>query len=211
MHELKKRTFHLLTYSRPDSIISDQFREIRSNIQFLRDMKKKSILLITSPEDGEGKSTIAANLAISMAQQNEKVLLIDANLRRPVLHHIFKVSNRIGLSNILKGLCSIEQAICQTDIKHLDIILSGPEVFNPAEILKTNVLNKLLNELDHQYDIVLIDSPSVLQTTETRVMANQCEGVVIVLRQGKTDTEKALKTKQILDLANAKLVGAILN
>ncbi|WP_066186657.1 CpsD/CapB family tyrosine-protein kinase [Gracilibacillus timonensis] len=202
---------HLLTYSYPDSVIADQFREIRSNIQFLREKKNHSILLITSPEERTGKSTMAANLAVSLSQQNEKVLLIDANLRTPIMHSLFNLSNENGLSNVLRGLSTVKEAIRHTDIHQLDIITAGPEVFNPAEILESHAMKKLLDELDHPYDIVLIDSPSVLQTTETRVIANQCEGVVLVLKQGKTEIEKAIKTKQVLDLANANLIGAILN
>lgn len=211
IHNYNINKLHLLAYSNPDSTISDQFRAIRSNIQFLREKKKNSILLITSPEDGEGKSTATANLAVSMARQNEKVLLIDANLRSPILHTTFRMPNSNGLSNILKGLSKLEETIYRTDVPHLDIITAGPEVFNPAEVLESNAMKKLLSKLDSQYDMVLIDSPSVLQTTETRVIANQCEGVVLVLKRGKTETEKAVKTKRVLDLANANLIGAILN
>ncbi|WP_241558927.1 CpsD/CapB family tyrosine-protein kinase [Oceanobacillus halophilus] len=201
----------LVTYANSESIIADQFRAIRANIRFLRDEKKDAIFLVTSPGDGEGKSTISANLAVSMAQQKERVLLIDANLRAPIMHTIFKVANKVGLSNLLKGISTINQTITPTDINNLDLLTSGPEVFNPTEILGSQSMSELLNELGSRYDIVLIDSPSVLKTTETRVLANQCQGVVLVINRGKTEVEKAIKSKRVLHLAHANLIGVIMN
>ncbi|WP_246001285.1 CpsD/CapB family tyrosine-protein kinase [Oceanobacillus piezotolerans] len=211
MLKSKAKKIQLVTYFHADSHISDQFREIRENIRFLRDKNKNAIFLITSPENGEGKSTTAANLAVSMAQQKEKVLLIDANLRAPSLHTIFKVPNQSGLSNLLKGISNIDESIYPTDVHHLDILTSGPEVFNPTEILGGQMMTDLLKELGSMYDVILIDAPSVLKTTETRVLANQCQGVILLLQKGKTEMDKAVKTKRLLDLAHANLIGVILN
>ncbi|RDW20398.1 CpsD/CapB family tyrosine-protein kinase [Oceanobacillus chungangensis] len=205
------RKAHLITYSNADSLISDQFRTIRTNIKFLMDEKKNSVFLITSPGIGEGKSTTAANLAVSIAQQKDKVLLIDANLREPIIQDIFKISNETGLTNVLEGSTLLKQAISRTDIKNLDVLTSGSSVLNPTEILGGDAMMNLLNEASAQYNVVLIDSPTILSSTETRVIANQCEGVVLVLEHGKTEIETAIESKRILELAHANLLGVIIN
>ena len=206
---LKKR--NLVTYSYPDSLISDQFRTIRTNIQFLSKERKNRIFLLTSTGLREGKSTVTANLAISMAQQKERVLLIDANLREPIIHTIFKIPNGVGLTNLLMEQATLEEMVFKTEIGNLAILTSGSTSTNPAELLGNDRMSELMDEVANSYDIVLIDSPSVLHFTETRVLANQCDGVVLILNRGKTKPEKAIEAKRILELANAKLVGAIVN
>lgn len=208
---LKKR--HLITYSNADSIISDQFRTIRTNIKFLKGEKQYRVFLITSPGRGEGKSTTTANLAVSMAQQKEKVLLIDANLREPTIHTIFKVSNEVGLTNVLTGKAMLNDVIDQTGIGKLAVMTSGQMLNNrnPAELMGSDVMTNILNDVSQTYDIVLIDSPTVLRSTETRVLANQCDGVVLVLNRGKTVLEKAEEARKVLELSQATLVGAIIN
>jgi capsular exopolysaccharide synthesis family protein len=205
---MKKR--HLVTYTQPESLISEQFREIRTNMKFINNSENK-IFLITSPKNGEGKSTTISNLAVSIANQKEKTLIIDANLRDPLIHSIFKIPNEIGLTNVLTGNATLEEAIYKTEITRLEVLTSGSTAFNPAELLETKRMKELLKSLAASYDIVLIDAPSVLKSTETRVLANQCDGVVLVVNRGKTEIEKAIETKKVLELAQAKIVGAILN
>jgi capsular exopolysaccharide synthesis family protein len=206
---VKKR--HLVTYSNPDSKISDQFRTIRSNLQFLTEETNNRTFVITSTNKSEGKSTSTANLAVSMAQQSEKVLLIDASLREPIIHTIFKIPNELGLTDILSGKISFENTVQRTEIGKLDILTSGSYSSKPAELLGSEEMATLLQMAAASYDIVLIDSPSVLEYTETRVLANQCDGVVVVINRGKTALEKAVEAKRVLELAQANLVGAIIN
>ena len=205
---MKKR--NLVTYTQPESLISEQFREIRTNMKFINNNDNK-IFLITSSENGEGKSTTISNLAVSIAQQKEKTLIIDANLREPLIHSIFKIPNEIGLTHVLTGNATLEEAIYQTEINRLEVLTSGSTAFNPAELLETKRMKELLKSIAEKYDIVLIDAPAVLKSTETRVLANQCDGVVLVVSSGKTEIEKAIETKKVLELAQAKIVGAILN
>lgn len=209
LKKLKKR--YLVTLSHPDSFISDQFRMIRTNINFLTEEKKKSYFLVTSTDNGEGKSTITANLAVSMAQQKEKVLLIDANLRDSTIHKIFKIENNIGLTNLLTKQVNLEEAVTQTDIGNLDILTSGTISYNPVEILANEQVKDLFKIIVDTYDIVLFDSPSILDFTESRVLANHCDGVVLVVNRGKTEIEKTIEARRVLDLANGKIVGAIIN
>ncbi|MEN1970017.1 CpsD/CapB family tyrosine-protein kinase [Lentibacillus sp. N15] len=202
---------HLVTYSNPDSVVSDEFRAIRTNINFLTEERRNRTFIITSPEIGEGKSTITANLAVSMAQQKERILLIDANLRGPVIHDIFKIPNEVGLTDILSGKVHMESAVQKASIRHLEVLTSGAITANPAEILGNVYMNDLLTSVAATYDVVLIDSPPVLTSTETRVLANQCDGVIIVLKRGKTELEKTTEASRVLKLARAKLVGSIMN
>jgi len=206
---VKKR--FLVTFTHPDSMISDQFRMIRTNINFLTEEKKQRNILITSTENGEGKSTITANLAVSMAQQKEKVLLIDANLRDSNIHKIFKIENNAGLTNVLTKQVSLEEAVIQSGIGNLDILPSGSVSFNPVEILANETVKDLLKILVNTYDIVLVDSPSILEFTESRVLANHCDGVVLVVNRGRTETDNLIEARRVLDLAHGNLVGAIFN
>ncbi|PAV31561.1 tyrosine protein kinase [Virgibacillus profundi] len=209
-HALKKR--HLVTYSNPDSIISDQFRTIRTNITFLTAENQNKVILVTSPGKREGKSTTTANLAVSMAGQKERVLLIDASIREPAIHRIFKVQNETGLTDVLTYKATLEEVICKPGIGKLDILPSGStSSHNPAELLGSDTMENLLTEVTKEYDIVLIDSPTVLKSTETRVLANQCDGVVLVVSRGKTSIEKAVEARKILALSKSKLVGTIMN
>lgn len=202
---------NLITYTNPGSNIAEQFRNIRTNIHFATSGKKNIKILFTSPCIGEGKSTNLANLAISLIQQKEKVLIIDANLRGPVLHTIFKVNNSSGLTNVLSGQTTFDEAVNHTGIGRLDILTSGPIPLNPAEELGSHMMSILLKNITPFYDYILIDSSSILEVTDANILANLCDGVILVLKRGKTQIEKALVTKRLLEFAKAHIVGVILN
>lgn len=201
---------NLIVYSNPDSIIAEQFRTLRTNVHFLNG-GKKSILLLTSPSSSEGKSTAAGNLAVSMAQQKEKVLLIDANLRDPHIHFIFKIPNEKGLADVLSGYENLQDAVYQTEIGKLAILTSGHLNANPAELLGSDSMEKLFQQALEDYDVILIDSPSVLEVTDTKLLANKSDGVILVIGEGKTAIEKATEAKKALEFAKAKIYGVILN
>ncbi|MCK1993399.1 CpsD/CapB family tyrosine-protein kinase [Peribacillus muralis] len=207
--KLKKR--NLVAYSSPDSLISEQYRTIRTNIKFSSVSKKRNIIMITSPTSAEGKSTTAANLAVSMAQNKEKVLLIDANLRNPAIHSIFKVPNKSGLTNILSGLSTLENTLFRTGMGELDVLTSGPIPFNPGEIIGLPAMQEFLIQCEENYDIILIDSPSILEVTDTKILADYCHGIILVFNSGKTEIKKALATKRILQFVEDKIIGVVLN
>lgn len=201
----------LITFSSSDSMTSDQFRMIRTNIGFLPGEKENKVFLITSPSNKEGKSTTVANLAVSMAQQNEKVLLIDANLKNPAIHHLFDIPCQVGLTDILSNQKRFDEVVCPTGIGELDILGSGTTLSNPAELLGSETMTYLLNLVSRIYSVVLIDAPSVLKTTETHILANQCDGVILVLQRGKTRLDKILEARRTLELAHGNLIGSIIN
>ena len=206
---IKRR--NLITLSNANSVISDQFRTIRTNLRFLANEKKERVFLISSPGIGEGKSTMTANLAVSLAQQKDKVLLIDANLRSPIIDQIFKIPNEFGLTDVLNYKLSLQEAVYHSKVGRLEILTSGLPATNPAELLGSEMMIALLKNVAKTYDIVLIDSPSVLTSTETRMLANISDGVVLVLNKGKTELENAARARRVLELAHANLLGAIIN
>ncbi|MGX2961394.1 CpsD/CapB family tyrosine-protein kinase [Peribacillus sp. JNUCC 23] len=205
----KKR--NLIAYTNPDSIIAERYRTIITNMKFSTSDQNSRTFLITSPSMGEGKSTSAANLAVSIALQKKSVLLIDANLRNPGIHSIFKVSNTNGVTDIVNGKITIEDAIVNTGIGGLDLLTSGTIPPNPVELLGSQMMDQLIKRAAKSYDIVLIDSTSVLEVTDTKLLAYICDGVILVIARGKTTYEEALEAKKILGFAKAKFIGAILN
>ncbi|MGI8384805.1 CpsD/CapB family tyrosine-protein kinase [Robertmurraya sp. P23] len=207
--KIKKR--NLITYSNPESIISEQFRTIRTNIHFLNEAKKNNLLVVSSPGQSEGKSTIISNIAISVAQQKEKVLLIDGNLRNPSIHQLFKVTNEVGLTDILSEKTPFCEAITKCNIDNLDLLTSGPIPLDPAELLESEKMKELLSHIKPLYDLILVDSPSVLEVTDTKVLANLCDGVILVVQKATTKLEAAQESKKVLEFAKAPLVGVIVN
>ncbi len=202
---------HFVSYTNPNSEIAEQFRTIRTNIQFSSIDHKHKTLIITSPSSCEGKTTSAINLAISISQQGEKVLLIDANLRKPKLHISFNLKDSYGLTDVLMGRQPLEEAIFQTQIGRLDLLPSGIIPPDPTEIIGSNAMRYFLNDIKEEYDTVIFDCPPVLETTDTKLLAGQCDGVIMVLKSGKTDREKAVEANRLLRLVRAKVLGVILN
>jgi capsular exopolysaccharide synthesis family protein len=207
----KYRRWNLITYLKQDSKVSEQFRTIRANIKFLSENKEKKIFVVTSPSFGEGKSAIIANLAASIAQQDGKVLLIDVNLKNPVIHEIFKLRNEQGLIDFLTYRVRYEDCIQKSTIKNLSILTIGSNLGNSSDLLSNEKMVELLKLVSKDYDIVLLDSSPVLEATETRLLANQCDGVILVVHRGKTKMEKVFESKRLLDLAHANILGAIIN
>jgi capsular exopolysaccharide synthesis family protein len=209
--QITDRKKNLLCYFNPDSVIAEQYRSIRANIHFSCSSQIIRTLLITSPNDGEGKSTTSVNLAVSMAQQNERVLLIDANLRSASVHTTFKSDNTIGFSSVLKGTATLDDAIYKTEIGRLDILPSGPIPTIQSEFLASERLDEILTKALEIYDYVLLDSPSILDVADTKILANICDGVILVLNPGKTKLKETIESKKVLEFANSKIVGVILN
>jgi len=205
---LKRR---LLAHNSPKDPVAEQYRTIRTNIQFSgADQEIKSIVL-TSTGPGEGKSTTASNLATVYAQQGLRVLLIDADLRKPTAHYTFRVENHVGLTNVLTKQSKLEQAVQGTEVPELFLLTSGPIPPNPAELLASNNMMELLKEMKEEFDMIVFDTPPVLAVADAQILANQVDGSILVVSSGKTDKEAALKAKELLLKANAKVLGAVLN
>ncbi|HDR7448538.1 MULTISPECIES: CpsD/CapB family tyrosine-protein kinase [Bacillus] len=201
----------IIAYTAPRSKISEQYRSLRTNLQLSSSINKSRTIVITSPRYGEGKSTITVNLAVSIAQKGEKVLIVDANLRKPTIQEMFGVENTVGLTDILNGKTNLEGAVKKTEMERLDILTSGPVPFNPSEVLGSGEMDMLIQKAMERYDIILFDSSPVLEVTDTSVLVDKCEGVLLVIRYNRTVSEDALETKRALSFTKSRILGAILN
>lgn len=201
----------LSAYLNPAGEIAEQFRTIRNNIQYAASRKPVRSLLVTSPSEGEGKSTAAVNLAISMAKKGDRVLLVDANFRNPMLHKIFQAQMSPGLSNLLAGQLDFKSAVHATEIEGLYLLTSGQRQVNSTDLLDSREMAELLETAAASYDRVVLDCPPVLTAPDTNALVHQCDGVVLLFQCGKTTHGKALEAKQSLSFAGANIVGAILN
>lgn len=202
---------HLITKLNPKSPISEQYRTIRTNIQFASVDDEIESLIVTSSGPGEGKSMTTANLAVVYAQQGKNVLLIDADLRKPTVHYTFRLDNLRGLSNVLVGEHQLHEVINESDVPNLDVISCGPIPPNPAELLASRKMAQLLEEAKMTYDIVIFDTPPVLAVTDAQILANLVDGSLLVVRSNHTEIESATKAKEALEPAKAKLLGTVLN
>ncbi|WP_144554607.1 CpsD/CapB family tyrosine-protein kinase [Bacillus sp. X1(2014)] len=206
-----KKEKSLISYINPKSMISEQYRTIRTNIQFSSLEKAYRTLIITSPGFGEGKTTTTANLGVVMAQQGKKILIVDADLRKPMMHFIFKTENTTGLTNVLIQQTSLQEAIRKTKIEKLDILPSGPIPPNPAELLSSVSMKELMEQALEEYDVILFDSPPVNAVADTQILSNSGDGVVLVVNSGKTKRDSGIKALESLNSAKAKLLGVVLN
>lgn len=201
----------LITYVDPKSPISEQYRTIRTNIEFSSVDAEIQTLMITSPGPAEGKSTTAANLAVVFAQQAKKVLLVDTDLRKPTVHYTFNQNNTYGLTSVLSKQKALSDAVNLTDQPYLSVLTSGPIPPNPAELLGSKAMEQFLEEAKEEYDVVLFDTPPVLAVTDAQILANRCDGTLLVVYSGKTEMEEATKAKDLLTAAKGKLLGMVLN
>lgn len=203
---------YTITSMNPKSPISEQYRTIRTTIEFkMIDQGIKSFL-VTSSEASAGKSTTIANLAITFAQQGKKVLLIDADLRKPTVNLTFKVQNRVGLTNVLMNQSSITDAQQRTRVsENLTIISSGPIPPNPSELLGSIAMKRLIESVTEFFDVILIDTPPLSLVTDAQVLSNYVGGVVIVAQANQTKKDGLLKTKKLLNQVQANILGVVLN
>lgn len=206
-----KKNMYTIAHNNSKSLIAEQYKLIRTNIQFSSVDKEIKSIVVTSPEPHDGKTTTASNLAVVFAQQGKKVLLLDTDLRKPSVHYSFNSSNITGLTSILTNQVNLEDAILQTEIPNLDIITSGPVPPNPSEILNSEKMERILGRLRSEYDYVILDTPPVLIVADPQIVANKCDGVIMVVASGKTAKKSALKAKDLLMNSGTTLLGAILN
>lgn len=201
----------LITVHKPKSPISEQYRTIRTNLEFTAIDGELKTVIITSSTSGEGKSTTASNLAVVYAQQGKRVLLLDCDMRRPTSHFTFRLPNGIGLSTVLAKKSTFDKAINSTRIENLDLLSAGPIPPNPSELLSSKMMDWLLSELKNQYYIIILDAPPLMQVADTRLLSRKVDGVVLVVSCDKSDRHMVVKAKEQLKLADAHILGVVLN
>ncbi|MUT68047.1 CpsD/CapB family tyrosine-protein kinase [Paenibacillus sp. NEAU-GSW1] len=201
----------LVVSNNPDSPVSEAYRTLRTNVIFSSVDKPIKVLMAASAQSGEGKSTVISNLAVAYAQEGKRVLLIDADLRKPSLHKIFSMTNRTGLSNLLSGQCSAAEAVKESYIGKLDVITAGPTPPHPAEMLGSQKMKSYLESVKDEYDMILFDAPPVLAVTDSLIISSLCDGVILVIHAGKVKKAYVRKTKEKLDYVQANIIGAVFN
>ena len=191
--------------------VAESYKSIRTNIMFSLGTSDKKIIAVSSPNPSDGKSTASANIAIAFAQTDSKVLLIDADMRKPVQHKTFKLSNTKGLSTLIVNMSTPEESIKQSVVENLDVLTSGPMPPNPSELLSSEQFAKLMKKLAKEYDYIIIDTPPVNVVSDAMVMTNLVSGVVLVVKHKVTtygDISEALKQ---FEFAGANMLGFVLN
>lgn len=202
----------LITVTQPTSTIAEQFRTVRTNIQFSSVDKDMKIIMATSSGPSEGKSTVITNLAVTYANQGLKVLLIDADMRRPTAHQTFGLSNETGLTNCLtEKNIDIAKAVEETPIENLYVMPAGPTPPNPSELLNTKRMDSLLIAVAEQMDMVIIDTPPLISVTDAQIVATKVDGTILVVRSGVANKGAVVKAKELLDTVHARIIGTILN
>lgn len=207
-----KRSDGLITNLGARSPITEAYRSLRTNLEFMNPDSPARTVLFTSSGPGEGKSTTTANIAISNAQKGKEVLLIDCDLRKPVQHSIFSISNMQGITDLLVDhTVSFNNVIQETKIPNLKIIPCGTLPPNPAELLGSQRMSNLLKELLNHYQLVFIDAPPIISVTDAAILASSLDGVILVVRYGQAERSMVIKAKDQLNKVNAKILGVVLN
>ncbi len=191
------------------TIISDSYKKIRTNILYAMSEKGFPCIAVTSQNKNDGKTTTASNLAITLSMLGKRVLLIDADLRRPSLHSLFRLKNRCGLSTVLTGTSDIYSAICPEVLRDFHVMPSGPVPDNPADILGGANMERLVRMLYKYYDCVIIDTPPLCVANDALLFNSYTSGIVLVIRENKTthtDVKNALLT---ISLGKTNLIGAV--
>ncbi|MDV2626983.1 CpsD/CapB family tyrosine-protein kinase [Lacticaseibacillus rhamnosus] len=208
--ETQKNGVMLVTFAEPKHAVSEQLRTVKTNIEFAgAALDRCQVIMFTSSAMSEGKSTVAANVAVTWAQAGKKVLLVDADLRRPTVHATFRTLNIDGVTTILTGKTTAQEVVEETFVDNLSILTSGPIPPNPAKLLNSKRMGELIDWAREKFDIVVLDAPPVLAVSDVQVLVPKTDGVVVIANMGKTLKSDLKRTVEVLKLADAKVLGAV--
>ncbi|MBQ2742028.1 MAG: CpsD/CapB family tyrosine-protein kinase, partial [Oscillospiraceae bacterium] len=202
---------NLLT-AKSDFFVREAYKALRTNVSFaLAEDTDSHVIIITSSMQGEGKSITAMNLAISYAMTDNKVIVIDCDLRRPKVARLMKMKSKVGLSNLIINPDLYDEAILPTSVKGLDVMLSGDIPPNPSELLGSKRMQQLIAKLKEKYDYIFLDCPPVNMVTDAVVLAPQSDGVLFLVRANHTERGSVIHAIDQLEYAKAKILGFVLN
>lgn len=208
----KRMGGELIVEKYPKNEVSESFRTLRTNLLFNTSNRRFKTVLVTSTDDGEGKSFVAANLAVSLAQANKKVLVVDCDLRHGTQYKLFNVPNTKGLSEYLSGDSRMfDKFVCTTKIKNLSVLPSGAYPANPSELLTLKKNKDLIKSLCENYDIVIFDGTEISGLADTVIMSSYADETIVVVKNASITDEELTATKQSLNQVGAKLTGVVMN
>ncbi|QAA34742.1 tyrosine-protein kinase family protein [Clostridium manihotivorum] len=190
---------------------TEAFSALRANIQYSYLNNSIKSIVVTSSNSGEGKSTVACNLATSFSQSNKKVLLLDCDFRNPSIHKHFNLTNTIGLSDILLGKYKLQDCVQECEPRHLYVLTSGNTPNNPSQLLSSNIMLDLISELKENFDLIILDTPPILRFADSQILSAINDGTIIVSKYGKTNKQSIIKCKEIVDKVNGRIIGSIIN
>lgn len=203
---------NILSYKEPKSVIAEQYRNIRTSIQYSNLDKKLKTILVTSSTKNEGKTITTTNLAVNFAAiDKKKVLIIDCDLRNPSIHKEFGITNVGGLTDLLIEKNNIENYIKTTEIDNLHVLTAGVIPPNPSEILASKAMKDLLNNLKEIYDYIFIDTPPIGIVMDAGTLANKVDASILVVKSNGVEFKQLEETKRKLDAVNANIIGVVLN
>lgn len=194
---------------RPKSIVAEAYKTLRTNIQYSSFDKEIKTIAVTSAEMAEGKSTVARNIALTFAQNEKKVILIDCDLRKPSVHKNFKVSNLVGVSEILLGKANFEESV-QKHNDNFHLLTSGKIPPNPSEMLASLAMTKLIEKLKEEYDMIVLDVAPLNVVTDAQILSTKVDGTILVVRAGRTKKDAVIEAKNLLDKVGANIIGTVL-
>jgi succinoglycan biosynthesis transport protein ExoP len=207
-----KEAVELVTYRRPKSDISESYRALRTAILLSSSGSPPKVMLITSALPQEGKTTTSINTAVVLAQKGARVLLVDADLRRPSIHKVFNIKPKVGLSTLLTGSSKVENTITHVpQLPNLFLLPAGPPPPHPAELLGSPLMKQFINQWREQYDHVIFDTPPALSVTDSILLSVDMDSVVLVIRSGNTTKAALRRTRELLTQVNAKVLGVVVN
>ncbi|MCD5481036.1 CpsD/CapB family tyrosine-protein kinase [Lactobacillus delbrueckii subsp. bulgaricus] len=213
-NDTMKNGVKLITLANPQSVISEQFRNIRTNINFMNVDREVKTIVFTSAMASAGKSTVSANVAITMAQAGKKTILVDADLRRPTMHATFNVSNSNGLTTLLTSRSmemDANSVIRESGVENLSILTAGPIPPNPSELLSSKHMLDLIEDLKQEYDMVVLDLAPVLDAAETQQLTSSLDGTILVVRQAYSQKSAIKRAVELLKLTKSPILGYVMN
>lgn len=202
---------NLIDFSRDESIASEAYRSLRTNLIYSSPDKPIRTMLFTSSGPGEGKSLTVANVALAYAQMGSRVVLVDTDLRRPVVHHLFQLRREPGFCELFLPNADWEEIIRPTKMENLSIIPAGRFTPSPAELIGAHKMDEIVSRLKERFDIVFFDTPPLVAVTDATVLSKRVDAVILVLKSRKTEREFSKRATSILRSVNAKIVGSVLN
>lgn len=201
----------IIYFSVPESTAAEGFRNLRTNLQFLNLEGDTRLVMVTSASPGEGKTSVAANLGAALSEMGKRVLVVEADLRRPVLDDLVGEKPAKGITEVLAGTAVMEEAVIQLGNPNLHLMACGVKPPNPAEMVSSQAMQDLLGRLREEYDYVIADSPPVLSVSDSVAMAPMMDGVILVASHGIAEREAARRTAELLSKVNARILGLVIN